>query len=250
MADALAVTLHGLAARISNGTGDPIDIGALRTLVAGAVRVTATAGNGSAQFDLETSPDGSTGWRPVRKIAALIGIGIVEFHADECERWVRVAWTLGGFTSVTFSVLAQAHVLYAKRADLVALSIQEGALADQDADKLAKALLSGTSDCDDALNTNYPLPLTTWPSSLTQRAADIAAWRALKSVGFQPQGSDEVIRLAFEDATKWLRAVADRKITPAGLSPKPVDASRASSGNPSNPTDIKPRMSDNWGDFG
>lgn len=249
MADLLAVTLHASGTELSSGTGSAVDVGPLRTLLAGMIRVTAKAGPGQAEFALETSPDGSTGWRPVRDLGVLSDIGRLEFHADECERFVRVRWVLASLTSATFSVTADAHVLYAKRADL-GLSFREKALETEDAEKLAKQLLSATSDIDDALNVNYPLPMTSWPPSITQRCADIGAWRVLKSIGFQPEGSDEVIRLGFEDATKWLEKVAQRKIVPAGLSPKPTDGSRASSGNPSNPTEIPQRFSDNWGDFG
>lgn len=249
MADALAVTLHELGEETTSGSSDAVDIGALRTLLVGTIRVTATAGTGNIALELQTSPDGSTGWRTVRGLAVLGKISRVEYHADECERYVRIAWTLTGFTSVTFQALAEAHALYAKRADL-ALGITEETLEDEDAEKLAKCLLSATSDGDDALNTIYPLPLTTWPTSLKQRCADIATWRVMKAIGFQPQGSDEVIRLSFEDAVKWLRMVAERKIVPAGLTPAPVAAVQTSSGKPSDPDADIPRMSDNWGDFG
>jgi phage gp36-like protein len=250
MADALAVTLQALAEQTASGEGGAIDIGALRTLLVGAIRVTAKTGSGNVAFELETSPDGTNGWRAVRGLGSLIGVGRLEFHVDECERFVRVKWTLAGITAATFSVAAEAHVLYAKRRDLALLGIQEGALDDATVEKLAANLLSATSDVDDALNTIYTLPLTTWPSSLKQRASDIATWRVMKAIGFQPQGSDEVIRLSFEDAVKWLEKVAQRKIVPAGLTPRLPPAVQTSSGKPQDPGAPIPRMSDNWGDFG
>jgi phage gp36-like protein len=249
VADPLAVTLHALGAESASGVGPAVEIGALRTFLAGSTTLTTKTGNGVVGFAIETSLDGSTGWRTVRDVGALPGAGKIQFHVDELERYVRLAWTFDVVTNATFVVTAEAHVLYAKRSDL-GLSIQADALEDEQEEKLSRALLSATSDIDDALNVNYPLPLTTWPPSITQRCADIGTWRVMKAIGFQPDGSDEVIRMSFDDATKWLEKVAQRKIIPAGLAPRPIDASRASSGNPSNPTEILPRMSDNWGDFG
>lgn len=250
MADALAVELHALGEESANGESAAVDIGALRTLLVGAVRITAKTGSGNVAFELQSSPDGTTGWTTVRGIGTLLGVSRSEFHADQCERFVRVKWRLSGITAATFSVTAEAHVLYAKRSDLGLIGIQDEALEDVTIEKLAACLLSSTSDADDALNTIYPLPLETWPSSLKQRCADIATWRVMKAIGFQPQGSDEIIRMSFEDAVKWLSMVAQRKIVPAGLTPKPVPAIQTSSGRPNEPTAETPRMSDDWGDFG
>jgi phage gp36-like protein len=151
---------------------------------------------------------------------------------------------------VTFSVEAEAHSLYATRRHLHLAHVKAKVFENEDAEAIAEALLGATSDAEDALNANFPLPLESWPNSLRDRCAAIAKYRLFSLRGFQPQTTDELIVKDHDDAQKWLRMVGERKLVPPGLVPRPVEAIRTSSGDPELPDNFIPRMSDNWGDFG
>jgi phage gp36-like protein len=248
MADAKSISFYAGAAVVTDGSGDVVDLTALHTLVKGSVRVGSFVGALEAPltFTLETSPDGSSDWRAAARFQ-LLGVGVKDFVVDSLERFCRVSYELGGASQLSFSMSGEAHVLYATRQDLRVKSLSEDVTDFADDGVLAESLLSATDDAENALNAQYTLPITTWPESLRRRCASIAKYYFLGRDGFQPQGVDELIVKDHDDAQKWLKEVAARKIVLSGVAEKtysPVQYS-FSRDEPCPPR----RYSDDWGDF-
>ena len=110
---------------------------------------------------------------------------------------------------------------YADVADLYRLALRQAALsgilvADQNA-----ALEAASRVADSYLQARYKLPLAAWDDDLRRAVAVIAAYDLLSGRGFAPEGSDEHVRLRYEDALRWLRDVSTGVVTPVGI----VDAS-------------------------
>lgn len=247
MADAKKVTLYAGPSVVANGNGDTVDIHELHTLLRGTIKIGALSGTGRVVFSLETSQDGLSDWRSAFRIDSS-RVSAPEFIVDELERYCRLAWTLTGLTSVSFSCEAESHVLYATRRDMNWKSLSSTVTDDVDTRVIAEALLSASGDAEDALNAQYSLPISTWPDSLKIRCAQLAKYRFFGRAGFQPQGVDELLVKDYDDALMWFRSVATRKIVLSGVAEAVIAPVRASSGNPNNPTP-KPRYSDDFGDF-
>lgn len=246
MAQALPITLHALGEEASDGQGAAVDIGELRSAVKIALTITALVG--TLTVYVETSPDGSTGWRDVGSFDAASAIGRQRWAFDECDRYVRVRWDVG--TSATFSVHGEAHLLFARAGDLTSGSINAKALESVDSRVLADGLIKASAVAEDELYTSNPAPLTAWPESVTQHCADLAVFFALKHRGFKPGGADELVVKAHDDARRWFRDVALGRIKPPGLNPAHNLGPRTSSGDPNYPDTHRPKLSANWGDFG
>lgn len=249
MANALAVELAALSERTATGVGSSVDISTLRTGAKLKARISAVTGDRAAlELRVETSEDG-TDWR---KVWACKGnAGPVEIHVGDLSRYLRASWTFGaGVTAASFVIRGEAHTLFASKADLFASELPEDALRGIKDNEIYKALISTSTDAEDILASGYPVPLTTWPESLTERVCAIAAFRAMKRRGFQPDGSDELIVKGNDDGMKWLKDVAAGKTRPQGMAPATRLGPQTSSGDPLQPTKAVPRMSDNWGDFG
>lgn len=249
MANAADIALAEMVERTASGVGDTVDIGELRTAAKLKIRVVAAAGDRSKlTLKVETSDD-ETNWRSAWSSVA--NIAGVEVHVGELGRYVRAAWTFGAeVTAATFRITGEAHQIFATKPDLFAGDIPQKALESVKPNDIYKALISASQDAEDALAASNALPLTKWPSSLTQRVTAIATYLVMKVRGFQPQGTDELIIKGHDDAQKWLKDVAAGRIRPPGLAPATRLGPQTSSGDPLQPTKATPRMSDNWGDFG
>lgn len=249
MANALALELAALSERNATGAGSTLDIGELRSAAKIRSRIVSVTGDKAAlELRFETSEDGTT-WR--KPWSCKGHGGAVEVHVGDLGRYVRAAWTFdAGVTAATFVLRAEAHQLFATKADLFASELPRPALEKVGDDAIWKALISSSSDAEDILAAGYAMPITTWPESLTERVCAIAAFRVMKRRGFQPEGADELIVKGADDGLRWLKDVAAGKIRPPGLSPPTRLGPQASSGNPQAPTKFTPRMSDDWGDFG
>lgn len=249
MANALALELAALSERSATGDGASLDISELRSAAKIRSRIVSVTGDKAAlELRVETSEDGTV-WRKAWSCKG--NGGAVEVHVGDLSRYVRAAWTFAaGVTAASFVIRAEAHQLFATKADLFASEVPKEALQGAGDDVIYKALISSSSDGEDILASSNAMPLTTWPESLTERICAIAAFRILKRRGFQPEGSDELIVQGKIDAEKWLKDVAAGKIRPPGLAPATRLGPQASSGNPQAPTTFTPRMSDDWGDFG
>jgi phage gp36-like protein len=248
MANMLAQELAALGERTATGSGQSLDITELRTAAKLKTRITATSGDRAAlELRVETSEDNTT-WRKAWSCQG--NSGAVTVHVGDLSRYVRAAWVFGaGVASASFVVRAEFHQLFASKADLFASELPKEALSGIPDDSIYKALISSSSDCEDILASGWPMPLTTWPESLTERVCALAGFRAMKRRGFQPEGADELVVKGADDALKWFKEVAAGKIRPPGLSPPTRLGPQASSGNPKAPTRFTPRMSDDFGDF-
>lgn len=98
---------------------------------------------------------------------------------------------------------------YATRAQLASIGVKGAAIAtiptaDQDA-----ALDAASALADGYLRSRYDVPRTTVGMDLTSAVCKIAAYDLLVVRGFNPQaGADVNIRMRYDDAIKWLEAVA------------------------------------------
>lgn len=106
---------------------------------------------------------------------------------------------------------------YATPANLVAFGLSAQALAGFTADQQQAALDAASDVADGYLRSRFRLPLATPVTADLKRAVcAVAAFDLLTSRGFNPEaGADTVVRLRYEDALKWLRDVADERVTPA-----------------------------------
>jgi phage gp36-like protein len=248
MANVAEATLAEAGERTASGVGETIDIGALREAAKLSIRVVTAVGDRAKLALKVESSDDETNWRPAW--ASPGNIAGVEVHVGELSRYVRASWTFGsGITSAVFTIGAEFHQLFATKADLFSGDIPREALEAAKVNDIYKALISASQDAEDALAASNALPLTKWPSSLTQRVTGIATYLVMKVRGFQPQGSDELIVKAHDDAQKWLKDVAAGRIRPPGLAPATRLGPQTSSGNPRAPEKFTKRMSDDWGSF-
>lgn len=201
MADKLAITPQASAAQTSNGNGGVIDIGALRSCVRLLLDVTAVSGTFAAgqglTVSVETSPSGTTGWRQIGTFTLLATTGYERKTFAQCERYVRVKWTITGtLPSFTFSVAGDAHVLYATPADMSRTGINEAALEGIDDGVRADCCLRATDEFETALNSSYSMPITAWGEDLRGHVAARAVFHTMNHRGRDPDsGADRLIDL-------------------------------------------------------
>lgn len=107
---------------------------------------------------------------------------------------------------------------YATRAQLATHGLPTGWLAgvstsDQD-DHLARA----SAVANGYLRKRFKLPLSSWGTDLVGVVCDIACWSLMKRKGFNPDNSsDAAVAKGYDDAIKWLEAVAARDVDPEGV---------------------------------
>jgi phage gp36-like protein len=77
------------------------------------------------------------------------------------------------------------------------------------------ACIEASQLADGYLRQQFLLPLTAWGTDLKGAVAKIAAYNLLSIRGFTPDGADQNVRDRYDDAIKWLAAVATGKITPS-----------------------------------
>jgi phage gp36-like protein len=110
---------------------------------------------------------------------------------------------------------------YATQDDLFRLGLPEGALRGVSPATIEEALEAASRLADSYLRARYALPLSSWDESLTRAVAAIAAYDLMAVRGYDPaRGADEVLRLRYEDAIRWLERVAA-----GGVSPEVRDSS-------------------------
>lgn len=210
-----AITLAASATQTVTGTGTAVDMGACTTA---ALTLIVTAATGSLTASVETSPDSAT-WRALGTFAAATAAGVQAKRFPGADRYVRAKWTITGATpSFTFSMLGTKVLVLATPADLDKLGCGGNALGDLSDEDKDRALCAATDDVDGALESGgYLPPWTAWRSDLRQRVVDIAVFRLMKRRGFMPQGPDEMIVKAYDDAQAWLTRVAREERACAGL---------------------------------
>lgn len=233
------VTLLTLASRASSGTGASIDLGSAR-VEAFSLRVTALSGAApSLAVVLEGSLDEVT-WGPILAFpvatVAPTDLAITPaWPSPPAPRYVRASWTLGPDTlSATLSVSASAEIPYASLALFRELAPAAASLEGFAEGELWAALLSASSELDDYLGGRFTLPLLRWSTiALPQHTVNVAAYRLLTKRGWRPQVSeDEQIRLLYEDALRWAKAIASGAIAVVGIvDSTPVEGSGPGAGD-------------------
>lgn len=103
---------------------------------------------------------------------------------------------------------------YCSQADLDA-SINPAALASSTSPQKDAAIENASRMIDEALPSQYKLPLSRVGGHVKSKCADIAVYRLLVGRGYNPEaGSDPGIRDRYNDAIKWLALVREGKVTP------------------------------------
>lgn len=246
MANALAVTLRTSAeTEATSGNGDTVDFGASRRAAALELVVTETTGDLSVY--IQASLDGAD-WRDVGSFPKTRTKGRTKRCFDRIERYVRIRWTLAAESAATFSLSGKAHTVFAEREDLQT-ALPPGGLDRVDPQIIAACLIKASSEVEDAFARTRSGGLTEWSESVTEKCADLAAYKIVKQRGFQGGGVDEFVKDAYDHAQLWLRRISDGRMNPPGVTPDTNLGVKTSSGNPDAPTTYAPRMSDNWGDF-
>ena len=117
---------------------------------------------------------------------------------------------------------------YATGSDLGQLSvIPSDVLAQITTGTQDAALDAASRDADGYLASRYKLPLTAWGTDLRQRVCDIAAYRLMGRLGYDPNGADSDIRDRYDDALSWLERVGRGVITPDVVTTAPATTVRA-----------------------
>lgn len=107
---------------------------------------------------------------------------------------------------------------YAEEADLALYGPASGALEDIDSATKEAALDAACDVANGYLGNAFVLPITAHGADLTRHVVAIAVWDLMTGVrGMNPDGSDETIRMRYDDAIRWLERVADGRLRPAGL---------------------------------
>src|SRR5947209_12252974 len=105
---------------------------------------------------------------------------------------------------------------YATPADLAQLGLPAAALTGISTDDQQTALDAASSIVDSYLAARFNLPLVApFPADLVQATCSFAAYTLLSRRGYNPEaGSDQNIRLRYEDARRWCEGVAANKVHP------------------------------------
>ncbi len=246
MANAAAITLRASSSAVT-GTGDAVDLGVARS--AAKLTLTVSAASGMLRVFLDTSPDGSTGWRAVDLIGEADAPASFERSFVGLERYVRVRFTVT--TSATFGCEGDAYSVYATKRDLGARSaatiIDRATRMDEDA--VAIALIDASSAAESEMVTAHGLPLSEWPAVIKRNVAAMALYYLASMGGAQGAGIDELVVKNHDDAVSWFKRVGKRDAHIAGVTPEAHPQVKLSSGNTDEPECYPSKFSDNWGDF-
>lgn len=111
---------------------------------------------------------------------------------------------------------------YADRDHLAKFGLPAAALEDVPVEDQDAALEAASRLADSHLRSRYTLPLISHGDDLRRVVCHIAAYDIMVTQGFNPEGPDANLRLRYEDAEKWLRAVATGAVTPEIVDSRPT----------------------------
>ncbi|HMI91565.1 MAG TPA: phage protein Gp36 family protein [Polyangiales bacterium] len=215
MADSLKAELLAGAERTLTGSGDSVDIGALRTAGRLSVTLGAVTGSPTAQVALETRGSLTAPWREVRR--EICGAQVQVFVISGLERYVRATWTAGAGITVFLVVSIDAHVLYCEPLDIarhaLPLRATEGILADD----ITDACIAASTSAEDYIAGAYEMPLTAWPESVRMHVARLAGANLLRNRGIDPEGPDALVFDTERASVKWLTLISNGKLKPPGI---------------------------------
>lgn len=115
-----------------------------------------------------------------------------------------------------------AHPLLATTDDLAGV-VGPAILAKVPTLRQTQFLQQSTDDALSRLRSRYKLPLVSWSSDLSGHVANLAAWRCMRFVGFNPQGADSTWRTDYDASIEWLEDVKHCRTTPADVIDSSVD---------------------------
>ncbi|MCL2823529.1 MAG: DUF1320 domain-containing protein [Polyangiaceae bacterium] len=205
----------------ASGVGATIDIGTVRS--AARVRVLSMEWDGVGPVVHIESSSNETTWRRVGSLA-LSSVGVEEYVAVGLDRYIRVAWELTGLSAM-LQVTGTAQQLYANRADLEALNLGRSQLLRADEQRVNRALVHASELAAGYIGARFAMPLVLWGDDLSGHTASVAAYRYMVSVGYAPEGSDEHIRMMYDDAIRWFERVASGELSPDGIEDSTPDIS-------------------------
>lgn len=115
---------------------------------------------------------------------------------------------------------------YANEADLERFGLPTPALEELDSPTKVAALEAASEIADGYLRSAYVLPLSAYGSDLKRHVVAIAVYDLLTRRGFDVDaGTDEHVRLRYQDAIRWLEQIAGGRIRPFSI----VDATPGAS---------------------
>ena len=197
MADPLAITPHASAAVSASGNGTAVDLeDTLHTCLDLTLDVTVVSGTTpTLDVYVDTSIDGSTGWRELGKFQQAKAVSSFPLIVDGSRQYMRVRWVVSSGASFTLTVSGQAHVLYATLKDL-RQSIHYRAITNVAVEDQVRQCLRATTDTETALNSAFTLPITAWGADVRGVTADRAMYYSIVSRGFDPESPvDQLILL-------------------------------------------------------
>lgn len=210
MAEALAIALHAMGAETIAGTSVPVDIGERRTAV--KLTLQALAATGNTVVTVQTSGEEAGTYRSVGVFDTVNAPTKLERSFSGLLQWVRLSWTVA--TSCEFSVLGEAHTLYATTGQI---ELTEDSLDGFTEYDKAAACISASGEAETYVGTGYVPPLTAWPAEFTRQVGLIAGWNLIQKRGTRADGADELIKSGRDGAISWLSKVASGKLAPPGL---------------------------------
>lgn len=227
MSNPLDLVLHASAAETSSGTTPSFDIGprnALRLLL----EASAFTAGAKLTVTVETSPNGSSGWKSLGPLPALTAETYCEKTFGSILRFVRFVWTIEGTTpSVTFGLTGSAHVTYAVVRDIERLGIARDTLSHVDTSDKVEALIAASDTADRYLCREFTLPLVSWGNDLRRMVTHVAVYDLMCVQGFQPEGADALIVKRYDDAMACFREVGEGDACMPGI----VDTDDGDSGS-------------------
>lgn len=130
-----------------------------------------------------------------------------------------------------------AQALYCSREEVFTAGLGRDALSGEPSEMLDKAIAMASAYMDSKLGQRYVLPFVHINDpSMAAMCAQIAAYYALRGIGFNPEGgTDQLIVMGWKDANKWLDDVVAHR-----ASPQVTDSTPQAS--PGNSTSGRPRV--------
>jgi hypothetical protein len=192
MSDSLAITLHSSGAETASGSGTAVDLQGedgveCRRFVELRLVISAFSAT-TLEVAIETSADGST-WSTVANFADAAATGSETVIAGDCDRYVRVSWTLTG-ASATFGVAGTADVTYCPIADLGHANVLPSSLT---AATKIRYLREATQETRNRLLAKARAPIVSVGPSVKRAVAKMAVVSLLvEEVGLNPQSDAHV----------------------------------------------------------
>lgn len=113
---------------------------------------------------------------------------------------------------------------YAQLADLYRFGAPATAFGNISTGDQQAALDEASGRVDEFLAARYPLPLISWPTSITEYTCRIATWNLLSARGYNPtMGGDSNIKDRYDNAIEMLTLVQKQQLHPAVV-PQPNQA--------------------------